>query len=166
MSKKKYIKNNPFEENEADTGDAGGATGSGIEFRDFITADSLKRDDQLSADDKYRLKKQHVDLTLNLIKKQKDKRTERQQVREGKLSVEAYRHSTMGAGMASQYKVNPILAKSAQFSGIDRQVTAIPTENIAETNNDKREELQLQYSLQHKPEYAYTQKFNPKPSPF
>ena len=67
----------------------------------------------------------------------------------------------MGAGMNAQYRINPVLANKAQFSGVDRQVNALPNENVAETNNEKKEELQYQYNLRHRPQYAHAPKFIP-----
>ena len=66
-----------------------------------------------------------------------------------------------GASGGSHYKKHPISNK-AQFSGIDKQVTALPTENEANTNDELRNKLEnrLNYNLQPK------RQFNPKPSPF
>ena len=68
----------------------------------------------------------------------------------------------MGGGANAQFKTNPALADKAQFSGIDKQVIALPTESLDETNPEMREELlnELKYRLG----YQATPKFNPKPS--
>ena len=84
-------------------------------------------------------------------------------VKEGKITLEAYRKNRQGYGQGgeSRYKNHPMLSDKAQFSGIDPQVNAVPNLNEAETNQDKRNELQYQYNLVFRPENA--PKFNPKP---
>lgn len=94
------------------------------------------------------------------MKKQKSTREERKQLKEGKVNLQQFREG-QSAGMSSQYKSHPVLSSKAQFSGIDRQVTALPEENLANTNPEQRNELQHQYQLKHQPENA--PRFNPKP---
>ena len=103
----------------------------------------------------------HKDVHALEVKKQKALQEERKALKEGKINLQTYRQGLQGGGMHSQYKVNPILANKAQFSGIDRQVNALPTENIAETNEGQRNELEHEYRLRFAP--SMTPSFHPKP---
>lgn len=145
------------------TGESGGQTGQ-IAFRDFLSSAENLRDDLLTPEERRRLISVHNDTHELRVKAQKDKRDLYAQLKSGKLPLQTYRQGVMGAGMSSQYKANPALANKAQFSGIDRQVVADPTKNLADTNENQRNELQnelrLRLGLQAAP------KFNPKPSPF
>ena len=145
-------------EEEGDTGE-GGQEGS-IAFSDFISGGDDGRDDQLSPGEEKRLLIVHKETHEDRVKKQKSLREERKALKEGKIPLATFRQG-LGAGMQSQYKVNPILANKAQFSGIDKQIIAIPSENIAETNQENRAELENQYRLRYAPENA--PRFNPKP---
>lgn len=151
-------------ESDSDSGQGDGEGGSGgksgqIEFRDFIGGERL-RDDLLPIDEKNRLLTVHKDTHERNVKKQKERRDEYKALKEGKVSLQSYRQGLAG-GMSSQYKINPILADKAQFSGIDRQVNFDPTLNEANTNDDLRNELENQYRLRYAPELA--PRFNPKP---
>lgn len=145
------------------TGTGGGAAGQ-IEFRDFLASAENLRDDLLPPEERRRLLSVHKDTHEIRVKAQKDKRETYAQLKSGKISLQSFRHAGMGAGMSSQYKANPALANKAQFSGIDKQVIGDPTQNLAETNQDQRNELQnelrMRLGLQAAP------KFNPKPTPF
>lgn len=149
------------EEEGGETGESGttGGQSGQIEFREFIGGVPL-RDDLLTGEEKRRLLSVHEGAHEGAVKKQKDTHDQRKALKEGKISLPAYRQG-LASGGSSQYKSHPMLSDKAQFSGIDRQVNNLPTENIAETNNDKREELQYQYNLVHRPQHAM--KFNPKP---
>jgi hypothetical protein len=137
----------------------GGKSGQ-IEFRDFLDSGQHTRDDLLP-DEKKRLLSTHKDTHELRVKKQKEVREQRLQVKEGKIPLQTYRQGVMGTGMNSQYKVHLILANKAQFSGIERQVNPLATENVADTNEANRNELENQYRLRYQPENA--PKFNPKP---
>lgn len=144
-----------------DEGSGGkGGKGGGIEFREFITSGERLRDDLLTGDEKRRLLSVHEGQHEGVVKKQKSTRDQRKQLKEGKVSLPAYRQGLASQG-GSQYKSHPVLSQKAQFSGIDRQVNSLPTENVADTNQEKRDELQYQYNLVHRPENA--PRFNPKP---
>ncbi len=144
---------------EDDTGQ-GGRAGE-LEFSDFLSSNSARRDDQLSADERKRLLSVHKDTHELRVKKQKELREQRQQLKDGKIPLQTYRQGMMGMGMNSQYKINPILANKAQFSGVDHQVNSLPNEHVADTNAEMRDELELQYSLRYSPENA--PRFHPKP---
>lgn len=159
MSRDEYSNKNlklPSEEEESGSSGQSGA----IEFRDFLTTASQTRDDLLSADEKKRLLSQHKDIHELRVKKQKEIRDNRQLLKNGQAEVrKANRQARLAA--ISPYKPNPILANKAQFSGIDRQVNALPTENVAETNAEMRDELEYQYRLRYAPNNA--PQFHPKP---
>lgn len=153
----KYKKNSG-DDDDTDAG-SGGQAGS-VEFHDFLGVGGESRDDQLSAAERERLLSAHHGLHEALVKKQKATREERKAMKEGKLSRENYREGLQNK--SSQFPSHPILSDKAQFSGIDRQVNNLSTENLADTNDDLRNELNHQYNLVHRPENA--PKFNPKPS--
>lgn len=162
--KKGFKPTNEIDDTSTTGGESGteGESGTGgksgqIEFRDFLATHDQTRDDQLPFEEKKRLLAVHKDTHEMRVKKQKELRDQRQAVKEGKISLQTYRQERGG-----QEKGNhPILANKAQFSGIDRKVTALPNENIAETNEDKRNELEYQYRLRYAPENA--PRFHPKP---
>lgn len=149
---------------EVETGDTGegsqgGAAGE-IRFKEFISLGEKGRDDLLTGEDRRRLLAVHETAHEADVKLQKETRDQRKAVKEGKVSLAQYRDG-LSKGQFTQYKSHPMLSAAAQFSGTDRQINALPTENLAETNQDKRNELQYQYNLVHRPEHA--PKFNPKP---
>jgi len=155
------------EEDEGESGQTGtgssGGSGSQIAFRDFIGANDHLRDDTLPPSEKKRLLSVHKDTHELRVKKQKETRDIRKALKDGKLPLRAFRES-MGlgnAGMRSAYKANPALKDKAQFSGIDRQENMLPSENMAATNEEKRDELQnrLQNRLENTPKPG----FNPRP---
>lgn len=141
-------------------GDDSSGQGSGIEFRDFMTGLGSQRDDQLPPDELKRILLIHGEAQEERVKKQKELRDQRKDLKSGKISLDAYRQEKQ-AGMRSQYPPHPALSNKAQFSGIDKQNNPMPTENNAQTNEANRNELELQYRLQHQPQLA--QKFHPKP---
>lgn len=161
FNKKKDIQ----EDEEGQTGQGGGGKSGQVEFREFIGSGAERlRDDLLPPDEKKRLLSVHQKTNEINVKKQKDVMEQRKNLKQGKVALNTFHQGLQGAEMAGQYKANPALKDAAQFSGIDRQVNALPTENIAETNPEKREELQYQYSLRYAPENA--PRFLPKPTPF
>jgi hypothetical protein len=146
------------------TDDESGASGSGSEiaFRDFIGTGDHRRDDLLPASEKRRLLSVHKDTHELRVKTQKEKRDLRDAVKNGKIPLSEYRQGMgMGEGMRSLYKANPALKDKAQFSGIDRQENMLPTENMAATNEEQRNELQnrLENRLTNTPKPG----FNPRP---
>ena len=161
MSQDKNKKYNSDQDEDDQTGAGSGGQGGKIAFKDFLTTGANWRDDTLPFEDQKRLLSQHLDLHEAKVKQQKEKRDQYKNLKEGKVSLAAHRAGVAGAGMSSQYKTNPILANKAQFSGMDRQVNVLPTENLADTNEEQRNELQneLQYRLGYQP----TPTFNPKP---
>lgn len=164
--KKTALLNHELDEAEGGSGETsesgqGGKSGQ-IEFRDFLASTESVRDDLLSGDEKKRLLSVHEIVHEARVKKQKALSEQRQAVKNGKISVHDYRQGLNG-GASSQYKANPALANKAQFSGVDRQENPLPNENNADTNQEKRQELDLQYRLRYQPQNA--PKFNPRPSP-
>jgi hypothetical protein len=167
----KYKKKNGLIDSKQDTeGDSGesGESGQGgksgqIEFKDFLAAERL-RDDILPADEKRRLLSVHKDFHDLLVKKQKELRDQRQAVKDGKISLQAFRQGLTGKGIGgSQYKENPALKDKAQFSGIDRQVNQLPNDYISDTNEANRNELELENKLQLRYAPQNAPRFNPKP---
>ena len=148
------------EEGQGTSGEEGQGGKSGqIEFKDFLAAGDPKRDDLLSSDERKRLLIIHKESHEYRVKKQKSLREERAALKEGKIALANYRQQM--SGMGTPYKVNPILANKAQFSGIDRQVQLLPNEHVADTNPGQREELEYRYRLTNQP--SYMPHFNPKP---
>src|SRR5687768_10806913 len=101
----------------------GGRSGE-VKFRGFVGTESL-RDDLLPPDEKRRLLSVHRDGHENRVKKQKELRDQRAQMKEGKIPLSQFRESR-GNGMNSAYRAHPILSDKAQFSGIDPQVNVLP----------------------------------------
>ena len=160
----KQNRNNESFDTKGDTesGDQSGSQGQ-IEFRDFLNPRDARRDDLLPADEIKRLLSVHKDRSELWIKKQKALREERKALKEGKKTLQAFRQEKYGmAGAQSPYKPNPVLAQSPQFSNHnDHQVNMVPSEQALETNQEARNELELQFQLRHRPEF--TPRFNPKP---
>lgn len=152
------------ESGESGQGSQGGQSGA-IQFHDFISHAENIRDDLLSYDDRKRLLSTHKDTNELRVKNQKEKRDNYKKLKEGKIDLQTFRQMEHAAGRGPFYKTNPILADKAQFSGIDKQVNALPTENMADTNQDKRDELQdaLENELRYRLGYSPSPKFNPKP---
>lgn len=136
----------------------GGKSGQ-IDFKDFTASTQHLRDDLLP-DELRRMLSVHDNLVEANVKKQKDKKAQYKALKDNKVTLAQHRQG-LGNGMSSQYRGHPVLNNKAQFSGIDRQVNALPNENIADTNEANRDELQNQYRLQHAP--GMQPSFNPKP---
>jgi len=155
------FKNQNLIEDE-DEGEGGGKSGK-INLR-FKT--EVLRDDLLSPDEMSRLLAVHADLHKANVDKQKVLRKERAEIKQGKKQQIG---QGLGQGNQSRFKKHPISNK-AQFSGIDRQVSNVPTEFQAETNDDARNELQnrLENRLENRLQLQNQPKreFNPKPRPF
>lgn len=165
-NKKINTHHSDWQSEDDDTQQGGGQDDSGeggksgqVEFRDFLS-NTDGRDDLLSADERKRLLLIHKDSHEIRVKKQKGLRDQRNDLKDGKVPLQAY-HQGLHAGMNSEYKINPVLADKAQFNGIDRQVNPLSTENVAETNEADRNELENQYRKRYAPEQA--PRFNPKP---
>jgi len=156
------------EEDEGGEGTGtGGATGE-VEFHYKDAMSEQLRDDLLPAEEIKRLLAEHKTLHEARVAKQKQTRDQRAALKEGKQhAIQGRAGYGVGQGRDSPYKKHPISDK-AQFSGIDKQMQAIPTENMAETNEDQKNEMEYQYNLQHRPEYAYRQEYRntPKPRPY
>lgn len=145
--------------NDEDESGKGGKSGQ-VEFREFIASGENLRDDLLSDNDKKRLLSIHKDSQLDKVKKQKELRDVRQAIKDGRVPLQSYRQGMMEAAMNAGYKAHP-LSNSAQWSGRDRQVTELPSENLADTNPKDRDELQLQFRLTHQPDLVNAPKYTP-----
>lgn len=149
------------EEGEGKAG-AGGAAGE-IIFRYKDPYSASPRDDQLPSDEIKRLLIVHRDQHKGNVDKQKQTRKERAAIKEGKIPYNKQNQGRgFGPGGVSNFKTHPI-ALRAQFSGIDKQVSNLPTNNEAITNDQLKNELdnrlELQLGLTHRPSSA------PKPRP-
>lgn len=154
--------NKPFSPKEEEDDDSRSGTSSGgqIEFRTFV-GNERSRDDLLPPDERKRLLIAHQTLNESNVKKQKARFDEYQRLKEGKTSLQEFRQSKQPD---FPFKPHAILANKAQFSGMDKPVN--PTE-IADTNNDKKNELHYQYRLENRPQYTNAPRATPpKPSPF
>jgi hypothetical protein len=170
--RKKYLLLNAEEDEtgEDGSGTSTGAAGSGVEFHDFL-APQPAREFPLSLSDQRRLLAMHDEVHKNNVLKQKSIKEDRKQIREKNVKVGAHRWGygtgigtgTGVGGGQNQYKNHPTLSNKAQFSGIDKQINPLATDNVSDTNNADRNELQNQYTLRYAPELAPGLRFNPKP---
>lgn len=153
-----HLKSSNYQYDEDDMNSGGAQSGGKIEFKDFLGASS-SRDDLLTGDEKRHLLVLHKDTHELRVKKQKELRDQRQILKEGKNFHSSYQQGLMhGRGQGGGFKPNPRLADKAQFSGIDKQVIGLPNENIANTNEENRNELQLQ----HQNQLRYTRDHTPR----
>lgn len=156
----KYDKNDDTSEGGSSTGSEGGKIG----FVDFLNPHSAARDDLLSEKDRKHLLGVHKDVHKSKVELQKDKLTQIKNLKNGKMTLGAYRASMGGGGYGpSAFKNNPALKNYGR--GIDPKVIGTPNEVDAQTNNDKREELlndlRMRLGYQAKPMHTYTPKFKP-----
>lgn len=149
---------NKGQHDDEGTGESGGQSGQ-IEFRDFINP-GASREDLLPPDQRKRLLSEHDAQHAERVKKQKIARDDYKAVKNGKKSVQSLREGR-GSGLNSTYLPHPKLSQQAQFSGIDSKVSPNPADNVADTNEADRNDLENQYRLQHAPKFQ--PKFNPKP---
>lgn len=151
--KKKIIKHLPEDEDEEGESGAGGQSGQ-VEFREFIGVEE-SRDDLLSGEELKRLLIVHESANKHSVQKQKEARAKLNDLKNGKNTLNNYRHEK---GSKSEFSNHPLLSNKAQFSGIDKQVNNLPNENESNTNKDKQE-LRLSLSLRQR----YEKSFNPRP---
>lgn len=154
-----------------ESGDSGqGGVAGEVRFRYKDSLSTTPRDDALPPTEIRRLLAVQHDLHKEYVNKQKLLRKERKALKAGHLRARQGPGSRRGhgAGRRSAYKQHPITSK-AQFSGMDRQVIGLPNENLANTNDDKRNELEnrLEHRLENRNELRYQNapKFNPTPRP-
>jgi len=151
-------------EEDSSSGESGHSGAGGVEFHLDLLA-GQPRDDLLSPNELKRILKVHNEIHYDLVKKQKNERKERLDVKEGKRPAVANNaFGNGGFGMNNGLKTHPITAK-AYFSGIDKKVIGIASENIAETNQDKKNELEQRLELKNRLQHTHTPKFNPTPRP-
>jgi hypothetical protein len=151
----------PSGEEGGDSGETGvGGIGGGggateIEFRYKDVLSDAPRDDVLPPLEmiKHALAI-HKDLHKYLVDKQKQTRKDRAAIKEGKLTSVAQYQVGRGYGANSGYKKHWVHDK---FRGRDRQISAVPTQYDANTNEGLRDKLENRLQLKHAP------KFNPKP---
>jgi hypothetical protein len=159
--------NENYDQNHEDEDDDKGGSSGGIESHYQDVSSTLQRDDLLSPEELKRLQAVHKDLHKARVDKQKITRKERKQAKEGPLNLttrKAYKGGvgTGGGGAYSKYKTHPVAIK---FSGIrDLKISAIPSENIAETNQEQKQELENKN--ENKLRLNYQPGFNPKPRPY
>lgn len=159
--------NEKYDKNHEDEDDDKGGSSSGIEFSYHDASSTEQRDDAMSPEELKRLQAVHKDVHKVRVDKQKATRKERKQAKEGPMNLTTRQAYTggMGAGGGgsySKYKTHPIAAK---FSGIrDQKISAIPSENTAETNLEQKQELENKN--ENKLRLNYQPGFNPKPKPY
>jgi hypothetical protein len=147
-----------YDDDDEGTGSSGGQSGH-IEFHDFINP-GAERDDLLPPDQIRRILAEHAAQHTERVQKQKNLRDDYKAVKQGKKSLQVLREGK-GSGLNATYLPHPKLSLEAQFSGIDKEVSPNPSDNMADTNEADRNELENQYRLQHAPKFQ--PKFNPKP---
>lgn len=152
------VENYNKSQNDDESGTSGGQSGQ-MGFHDFLSEGPL-REDLLPPDQIRRLLGEHRNQHEERVKKQKILRDDYKAVKNGNKSVQTLREGK-GSGLNSAYPPHPILADKAQFSGIDKEVNPQPSENMADTNEADRNDLENQYRLQYAPKIQ--PKFNPKP---
>lgn len=151
-----------------DEGGISGRTGEiKFHYRDILSTEP--RDDVLTETETHRLLLVHEDIHKERVDKQKATRKERDDIKNGRVNTK--NHDGLGlrkgggeGGGGSPYKKHPV-SNHAQFSGAtDRKVTGVPSDNLAETNDDIKQDLldKLELRLQHK----NAPKFNPRPRPY
>jgi len=139
-----------------------GSRGGQVEFKEFVGRDQFLREDLLPPEERKRLLIVHTQLNESSVKKQKARRDEYNALKAGQTNLQDFRQTRRHEG----YKPHTILADKRQFSGSDKQVNPLGNENISETNNEKKNELQYKYELQNRPQYVNAPRATPKPSPF
>lgn len=148
------------DDSEESGGTSSSSGGAGkIEFRDFLANAENLRDDLLPPEEMRRLIIVHREIHLSGVKKLKELQAYREAVKEGKVPLETYRQGLDPDPTRRNFKQNPRL-KSPQFTVIDNKVNPLPNINVAETNQDKRQELVYRNELKNRP----VPEFNPKPS--
>lgn len=160
-----------YKDHQDQNDESGGNSGQSgqIEFAEFLGTGGPSRDDLLSPQEIKRLQSQHEALHKDYVKKQKELRSERQAAKDNKSAHRATHTPGQGlsggSGEMSLYKPNPIL-DCAQFSGAtDKKVNPSAANNEANTNEEQRADIELQYKLQNQPRYTPKPGFNPRPTP-
>jgi hypothetical protein len=140
------------DKNNDDEDDSGSKSGE-IEFR-LQNIAGERRDDMLSEPEIRRLLITQEAAHKNLVDKQKATRKERDNIKNNPAQTAKYGYDSLGlqaggnGGGASPYKTHPI-SQHAQFSGAtDHKVTGVPTDNIAQTNDEARQKLEERLELQ------------------
>jgi hypothetical protein len=141
-------------------GGLGGATGEiGFRYKDAMSIGP--RDDALPPTEIKRLLAIHKEIHKSYVDKQKQARKERRSIKGQQERLKRRAGLGLGTGGgSSRFKAHPISNK-AQFSGIDRQVIGLPTENMENTNEAQRNELENRNELR----LQNAPRFNPKPRP-
>jgi hypothetical protein len=153
------------QDQDDESGDSGHLGGSGVEFH-FDISPGERRDDLLSTEELKRLLKVHHDLHYDLVKKQKIERKNRNEIKEGKRPTVANDYSIGNSGFGANQggKQHPLTQK-AYFSGIDKQVIGLQSENVANTNEGQKNELEARLELKNRLQHKNAPKFNPTPRP-
>jgi hypothetical protein len=149
-------------------GGKGGKSGE-IEFRYHDIFSSEPRDDALPQVEIDRLLRTHIDLHKDRVDKQKATRKERDDIKKGKKHQTGYDALGLragGGGGSLGYKTHP-LSNHAQFSGaVDKKVTGVPCDSLAETNDDQKQQLLAELDLRHQHKHVPKHSNTPKPRPY
>jgi len=142
----------------------GSGRGSATTFKWDVFAET-RRDDAAPPAKVRQSLQIHKEATKSRIDKQKIEREQRLNAKNNPPSKTQgqYYGVGIGKGRISPYLPHPI-SKKAQFSGTDKQVIGIPSENQAKTNDDLRNELENR--LENRLALTNQPKFNPKPRPY
>ncbi len=155
-------KKRPREEGDDDS--QGGKTGR-VEFSGVLTGlTDQRRDDAvpLSEPEIRQLLVEHEKRHAEQVEKQREEQKARELQQKDPSKKEEYSLGQgglgYGGGADSGFPPHPVLAEAAQFSGMDKQVTAAPADHKAETNAEIQQELanrlQLGFKLQHQPKLS------------
>lgn len=154
------------EKTEDDKGGKGGKSGD-IEFHLFTPA---SRDDALSPTETTRLLRMHEELHKVQVDTQKADRKEREQIKKGQKATAGYDALGLrggGGGVQSAFQLHPTLSGHPQFDGAtDKKVTGVPSDNLAQTNDQEKQELIEKLDLRFQHQHKNTPKFSPKPRPY
>jgi hypothetical protein len=152
-------------DSDEEGGGFGGQTGE-IEFHYKDAMSVANRDDLLPPNEIKRLLIVHKEMHKGVVEKQRDTRKARESIKSGKYVAPtvAQQLSGGGSGGTSPFKKHHI-SDMAQFSGTDKQVVGIPTENAANTNDDLKEKLENNLELKNQLQNKNTPKFNPRLRP-
>ena len=146
---------------EDENGGLGGQTGE-IHFRYKDVMSVGPRDDMLSPQQISHFENIHQDVHKGLVDKQRETRKERAAAKVGQkhYSANTNQYGLNAGGANNQFKQH-WMSQLAKNSGKDTQVSNIPTENQANTNDKLKEELQNR--LENRLRHQNTPKFHPKP---
>lgn len=169
MTKKTDDEKKHLPEEEGESGQGGKSGAVEFRYRDILSGDA--RDDALPDSDIHHLLIVHEDIHKERVDNQKNKRKERDDIKNGRVNAKNYDALGLrigsgaggGGGGVSPYKSHP-LSNHAQFSGAtDRKVTGVPSDSLSETNDKNKNDLLNELDLRNRHTLKQAPKFNPRP---